>query len=99
MRPSSTYEYSSSRLWRCSGAASARGGIGCSTSEKPPAWVSSVSIMKRTPIAPRLPALPSRGPTIFGAVWVSMGGAYLSMNDVFSERRGETVDFDERHVN
>ena len=31
MRPSRMKLYSSSRLWRCSGAASARGGIGCST--------------------------------------------------------------------
>jgi hypothetical protein len=61
-----------------------RGGRGCSTSEKPPAWVSSVSIMKRTPIEPRLPALPSLGPTILGVVWVCMG-ALLSMNAVFND--------------
>ena len=34
MRPSRTKLYSSSRVCRCSGAASARGDIGCSTSEK-----------------------------------------------------------------
>jgi hypothetical protein len=64
------YEYSSSRLCRWSGAASRRGGSGCSTSENPPLQVSSVSIIRRTPIEPRLPALPSRGPTIRGAVEV-----------------------------
>src|SRR5205085_578736 len=35
--------------------------IGCSTSEKPPPVVSP-SIMKRTPMLPRKPALPSAGP-------------------------------------
>jgi hypothetical protein len=31
---------------------------------------------KRTPIEPRLPALPSRGPTIFGEVRVDMLGTF-----------------------
>src|SRR5215211_232237 len=62
MRPSSTKLYSSSRVCGCSGAASARGDMGCSTSEKrSPA--SAPSIMKRTPMLPRKPALPSCGPT------------------------------------
>ena len=71
MRPSSTKLYSSSRVCRWSGAASARGDIGCSTSEKrSPA--SNPSIMKRTPMRPEealLRRLP--GSTIFGAVAVA----------------------------
>src|SRR5262249_33692958 len=67
MRPSSTKLYSSSRVCRWSGAASARGDIGCSTSEKcSPASVPS--IMKRTPMLPRKPSLPLSGGTILGAV-------------------------------
>ena len=65
--------YSSSRVCLCSGAASARGDIGCSTSEKP--WsVSSPSIMNRTPMLPRKPACPSLGLSTFAfaAVVVSM---------------------------
>src|SRR3954468_12642871 len=63
--------------------------MGCSTREKPPAWVSSVSIMKRTPIEPRLPALPSRGPTIFGARCVCMLGSLSVERHV--QRLTETV--------
>ena len=59
-RPSSTRLYSSSRVCRCSGAASARGDIGCSTSEsRCPA--SAPSSMKRTPMLPRKPSWPSLG--------------------------------------
>src|SRR5215203_824379 len=65
--PSSTYEYSSSRVCRCRGAASERGDIGCSTSEKPRP-VSSPSIIQRTPIEPRNPAAPSSGPITFAMV-------------------------------
>ncbi len=71
MRPSMTKLYSSSREWRWSGAASARGGIGCSTSEKrSPA--SGPSIMNRTPMPPSQPALPSFGPTTLAPVTATM---------------------------
>ena len=49
MRPSSTKLYSSSRECLWSGAARDFGGIGCSTSEKPPP-VSSVQTIMRAPI-------------------------------------------------
>ena len=67
MRPSNTKLYSSSRVWRCTGAASARGDIGCSTSEKrSPASIPSIRNL--TPMLPRNPSPPSSGPTNFTPV-------------------------------
>ena len=74
MRPSRTKLYSSSRLWRCSGAASARGGIGCSTRLKRVS-VSAPGIMKRTPMVCSVTDSPSVGPMIFGEAIVDIGGA------------------------
>ena len=71
MRPSSTKLYSSSRLWRCSGAASPRGGIGCSTRLRRLS-VSAPGIMKRTPMVCSVTDSPSVGPMIVGVVVVSM---------------------------
>ena len=62
MRPSTTKLYSSSRVWRWSGAASVRGGMGCSTIETVPP-VSSPQAMNRTPIVISGPARPSSGPS------------------------------------
>ena len=39
--------------------------------------------MKRTPIEPRLPALPSRGPTIVGADWVRLLGRPFDERGVY----------------
>ena len=83
MRPSSTKLYSSSRVCRWSGAASARGDIGCSTSEKR-SPVSSPSIRKRTPMLPRKPSRTSSGLTIFtpvvAVVMSSLLSLYVSVN-------------------
>src|SRR5581483_2448341 len=74
--PSITQLYSSSRLWRWSGAASARGDIGCSTSEKRSS-ASLPSIMNRTPMLPRKPDVPSAGPrTRAGAVTFIAGDSF-----------------------
>src|SRR4051794_1999254 len=77
-------------MW--SGAARCRGAIGCSTREKLPP-VSSPSIMKRTPTAPRLPAFPSFGPTIFGLVLCAVASISLSfsMNSVLAEARQHCI--------
>src|SRR5947208_12088221 len=75
--------YSSSREWRWSGAASRRGGIGCSTSENPPPD-SSPQIMNRTPIEPRSPAFPSCGPTTLTEPVIGMA-ASLSLNSMLTE--------------
>ena len=102
MRPSSTKLYSSSRVCRCSGAASARGDIGCSTSEKrSPA--SGPSIMKRTPMLPRKPSCPSSGPTTFTpAAVVSMARSFRLDSSVArkytTRRRDLSIFMDDRYV-
>jgi hypothetical protein len=55
---------------------SARADIGCSTRENPPPD-SSPSIMNRTPMLPRKPALPSLGPTTFVVVAITLFGLSL----------------------
>src|SRR3954470_20722364 len=89
IRPVRTKLYSSSRVWRCSGAASARGDIGCSTSEN--RWPASApSTMKRTPMLPRKPSWASFGPMILRAV-VSMPASFrwtvVSRESVTEDRR------------
>jgi hypothetical protein len=72
-----------SRECRCKGAASAREDIGCSTSEKLP-LVSCPSIMKRTPMLPKKPVLPSLGPVTF-AIVVAMSIRGLSLNAALAD--------------
>src|SRR4051794_25200792 len=73
MRPAMTNEYSSSRLCRCSGAASPRGGIGCSTRLKRDS-VSAPGMMKRTPMVWSVTDSPSVGPMIVGGLVVGLVG-------------------------
>ena len=79
-RPSSTNEYSSSCSCVCSGAASARGAIGCSTSAKrPPVSSPPTGTVRRS--LPKLTLLPSFGPITVMVIRASL----LSIDAPYTE--------------